>query len=361
MKLIKPTRLQWISFWLPMPVITYVLIGQMYGSDALRSIKMWMLATLPIYMISICIWYLQVALMHFIQSRFPSIKQIPVRVTLLILVSLPIMLLTMGLNFLYFHAFEIEGYQLKNGDFSTGAILGFVIVLIFLTSWEGDYILKKYKESLQEKETLEQLSIQQEFELLKSQVNPHFLFNCFNTLSSLITEDAAKADAFLNELSKVYRYLLSSNEDSLSTLQKELDFIRSYLTLLKTRYGAGLEMQIDINKKYEHYLIPSLTLQLLVENAVKHNVVSKSSPLLIDIFTTTGNKLVVNNNLQKKTQKVTSTKIGLENIKAKYELLNKHEFRVLQDDKNFTVILPLIWQNTMNQKQKNKTIAFLNL
>ena len=117
----------------------------------------------------------------------------------------------------------------------------------------------------------------------------------------------------------------------------------------------------DVNRKYEHYLIPSLTLQLLVENAVKHNVVSKSSPLLIDIFTTTGNKLIVNNNLQKKTQNVVSTKIGLDNIRSKYELLNKHEFRVLEDDKNFTVVLPLIWQNTLTQKQKPKTVALSNL
>jgi len=361
MKLIKPTKLQWISFWLPMPVITYITMGLMYGWSFYHDKNVWLIAIPLLYAIGIVVWYMQVVIMGLIQKRFPGMRQNNKRILLLVFLELPLISIGMCFVFFLYDALHVLDYHIKQGDINSGIILGFIVNLIFLTFWEGDYILIKYKESLQEKETLEQLSIQQEFELLKSQVNPHFLFNCFNTLSSLISEDPKMADAFLNELSKVYRYLLSSNEDSLSTLQKELDFINSYHQLLKTRYGSGLQMQIDINRKYEHYLIPSLTLQLLVENAVKHNVVSKSSPLLIDIFTTTGNKLIVNNNLQKKTQNVVSTKIGLDNIRSKYELLNKHEFRVLEDDKNFTVVLPLIWQNTLTQKQKPKTIVLPNL
>jgi len=147
-------------------------------------------------------------------------------------------------------------------------------------------------------------------------------------------------------MSKVYRYLLRSNEDGLSTLQKELQFIRSYFKLLKSRYGNALEFKIEVDKKYETYLLPSLSLQLLIENAVKHNIVSKQLPLVIDIFTTTGNKLIVNNNLQLKLIKASSTGIGLENIKAKYELLEHPGFQVLEDDKNFTVVLPLLWSKT---------------
>ena len=201
-----------------------------------------------------------------------------------------------------------------------------------------------------EKEQLEQLTIRHEFETLKSQVNPHFLFNCFNTLSSLISEDKQKAEVFLNELSKVYRYLLRSNEDGMSTVDNEIKFIQSYYRLLQTRHGEAVQLHMEIDKRYNSYLLPSLTLQLLVENVVKHNVLSKNKPLVIDIFTTAGNKLVVNNNLQRRTVKAPSNKVGLDNIRAKYALLGHDGFQVMEDDKNFTVILPLLWSKTMDNK-----------
>jgi LytS/YehU family sensor histidine kinase len=194
------------------------------------------------------------------------------------------------------------------------------------------------------------MSLQQEFDVLKSQVNPHFLFNCFNTLSSLINEDAKKAELFLDELSKVYRYLLRNNEAGLSTLQNELKFIESYFRLLKTRHGDAVQFQVEADKRYENYLVPSLSLQMLVENAVKHNVLSKNKPLMIDIFTAAGNKLIVNNNLQRRTVKGPSNRIGLDNIKMKYQLLAQKGFHVMEDEKNFTVVLPLIWNNNIGKQ-----------
>jgi LytS/YehU family sensor histidine kinase len=216
--------------------------------------------------------------------------------------------------------------------------------------WEADYTIREWKSSLIEKEKLQQLNLQQEFEALKSQVNPHFLFNCFNTLSSLITEDKKQAETFLNELSKVYRYLLRNNEDGLSSLQTELRFIQSYYRLLKTRHGDAVQLSIETDKKYDQYLLPSLSLQLLVENAVKHNVLSKNKPLIIDIFTTAGNKLVVSNNLQLRTLKAPSNKVGLQNIKSKYELLNQTGFQILKDQKTFIIVLPLIWNKVADEK-----------
>jgi LytS/YehU family sensor histidine kinase len=224
-----------------------------------------------------------------------------------------------------------------------GMIVGFCVNLIFETLYESDFVLSKYKQSLIEKEAMRQYSTKQEFDTLKDQVNPHFLFNCFNTLSSLITEDKQKADVFLNELSKVYRYLLRNNEDGLSTVENEIRFIRSYYRLLQTRHGEAVQLNIEIDKRYESYQLPSLSLQLLVENVVKHNVLSKNKPLVIDIFSTAGNKLVINNNLQRRTVKVPSNKVGLENIRAKYLLLKQSGFQVMEDKNNFTVVLPLIW------------------
>jgi LytS/YehU family sensor histidine kinase len=121
--------------------------------------------------------------------------------------------------------------------------------------------------------------------------------------------------------------------------------------LLQTRHGEAVQLTIEIDKRYYAYLLPSLTLQLLVENVVKHNVLSKTKPLSIDIFTTAGNKLVVNNNLPRRSAKAPSNKVGLENIKAKYELLKQPGFRVIEDAKNFTVVLPLIWNNPAETKK----------
>jgi LytS/YehU family sensor histidine kinase len=143
----------------------------------------------------------------------------------------------------------------------------------------------------------------------------------------------------------VYRYLLQNNDDGLSTLENELQFIKSYFKLLETRHGDAVQLNMQIDKRYEPYLLPSLSLQLLVENVVKHNVVSKAAPLEIDIFTIAGNKLVVNNNMIRRAVKAPSNKVGLENIKAKYNLLKQSGFQVMEDEKNFTVVLPLIWNN----------------
>jgi two-component system, LytTR family, sensor kinase len=146
----------------------------------------------------------------------------------------------------------------------------------------------------------------------------------------------------LDELSKVYRYLLSNNQESISTVENEIKFILSYFQLLLTRFGKADELNIKIEKQFNSYLLPSLTLQLLVENAVKHNSLSKNQPLIIDIFTTANKKLIINNNLQRSTINVHSNGIGLNNIKSKYLLLKQKDFQVIQSKEKFTVILPLI-------------------
>ena len=266
---------------------------------------------------------------------------------------IPFMSLSVSIIFFIYDRLHILGYNFNVEDFKAGLLVGFCVNLLFETLYEADYLLEKYKESLQEKETFRQLSVAQEFDALKNQVNPHFLFNCFNTLSSLIGEDKTKAEAFLNELSKVYRYLLRNNEDGLSSVENEVRFIQSYYKLLQTRHGEAVKLNIQVDKKYYPYLLPSLSLQLLVENVVKHNVISKTEPQVIDIFTTAGNKVVVNSNIRRRNARVLSNKVGLNNIHAKYFLLNQPGFQVMEDEKNFTVVLPLIWNNSSSIPETN--------
>jgi two-component system LytT family sensor kinase len=149
----------------------------------------------------------------------------------------------------------------------------------------------------------------------------------------------------VEELSAVYRYLLRSNEQEVIPLEEEIRFIQSYEVLLKTRFGNGFRIEYRIDPEHLDHLLPPLTLQLLVENAVKHNVVSVSEPLVIQIFTTESDRLHVHNNLQRKNRAVPSSKVGLANIQNKYRLLRQTEPEIQESDGQFKVILPLIKSN----------------
>lgn len=177
---------------------------------------------------------------------------------------------------------------------------------------------------------------------LQSQVNPHFLFNSLNTLSSLIDESPRQAGAFVDELSSVYRYLLRANDQPLTTLREELAFIQSYYHLLKTRHGNGLSLRIAVAERCLDAQLPPLTLQLLVENAVKHNVVLPEQPLSIEIFTDPTGQLVVENNLQRKTTRVLSNGVGLSNILTQYRMLGQATPTVSDEAGRFVVKLPLV-------------------
>lgn len=352
MKWFKPPKLQLYSFLFSMPVIDLALHQVMFGARLWQEWQLWVFSFPLIFGVGLVSWYSHISYDHFIEKKFPGLKQSFARIAWKSLVVLFIMPPSVLFIFLLYDRLGIMGYSIKEWDLLKGLAIGLCVNLVFETLYESDYMLGKYKESVMEREQLRQASLQQEFDTLKGQVNPHFLFNCFNTLSSLITEDREKADTFLNELSKVYRYLLRNNEDGLSTVQNEIRFIESYYRLLQTRHGEAVQVHMEIDKRYDQYLLPSLTLQLLVENVVKHNVLSRNKPLVIDIFTTAGNKMVVNNNLQRRTVKAPSNKVGLENIRSKYALLKQTGFQVMEDKNNFTVVLPLIWNNVTEGNYK---------
>lgn len=346
----KPTSIEWISFLTMMPCLGLLLNHLLFPDRNFFDTEVWMYSYPVIIVQGAVSWYMHILVMHWLRIRFPNIQQTNKRLLILGLSHVALISITFTLLFTVYDATGFLGYKMDGSQLRIALLLGIALTLVATTMWEADYTFKQWKKSIAEKEKMEQLTIRQEFETLKSQVNPHFLFNCFNTLSSLISEDRKQAEVFLNELSKVYRYLLRNNEDGVSTLQTEIRFIQSYYRLLKTRHGEAVQLNIETDKKYDNYLLPSLSLQMLVENAVKHNVLSKNMPLNIDIFTTTGNKLVVSNNLQARTVKAPSNKIGLDNIKTKYALLKQPGFQILQDKKSFSVVLPLIWNKVPETK-----------
>ncbi len=349
MRFIKPPKLELYSFLFSMPLISAIVNLILYDDRLWTDFRVWIYSVPFIYIIGIPSWYLHVLYADWIEKKYPELNQSRKRITGKALVLVFVMSPSLLLIFFIYHQFHILDYQFENIHLWKGLLVGVCINLIFETLYEADYVFSKMKESALEKEAMLQLAVHQDFDCLKNQVNPHFLFNCFNTLSSLISIDKQRAELFLNELSKVYRYLLKKNEEGVSTVASEIKFIESYYNLLQTRYGDAVHLNFQIDKRYHTYLLPSLSLQLLVENAVKHNALSKSRPLVIDIFTAAGNKLVVNNNLQRLAVKTPGNKVGLENIKSKYALLKHTGFQVMEDEKNFTVVLPLIWNQQQNQ------------
>ncbi|MFY7839364.1 MAG: sensor histidine kinase [Lacibacter sp.] len=361
MKLIKPPKLELYSFLFSMPLIDVALNVVLYKQRIWIDGSVWLISFPLMFLLGTISWFLHIQYENWVETKYPELNQTKQRIALKAAAFLLIMQPSVLLIFYVYDHFHILGYTIEKSDLLKGMFIGFSVNLVFETLYEGDYALTKYKETYAEKETLQELSLQTEFDALKNQVNPHFLFNCFNTLSSLITVDRQRAEEFLNELSIVYRYLLRNNEEGLSTLANEINFIKSYYRLLQTRHGEAVEIHIEIDKRYEPYLLPSLTLQLLVENVVKHNALSKNKPLVIDIFTMAGNKLVVNNNLQRRTVKAPSNNVGLENIKTKYTLLKQPGFQVMENEKNFTVVLPLIWKPVESESDRlKKEKLFIN-
>ncbi len=342
MKFHKPPAYEFHGFLISMPLIGWYIHYILYGDRIYHDPRLWFISFPILFILAMGSWYMHFQYHSYITGLFPGLNLTAKRIFFKLFVYPLVMVPSVIIIHFIYARFHLFGYSYNSAALKGWLLQGVVVNLVFETLWEVIYIIQQYKENLTEKELLQQMKTEQEFENLKAQVNPHFLFNCFNTLAGLISEDKTRADRFLNELSKVYRYLLSANQDDLTTLSNEIRFIQSFLELLKTRYGTALQVEIHVNEEYFSCLLPSLSLQMLVENAVKHNVVSKKEPLYIELHTAEGPVLIVKNTLQPKQAKETSTGIGLKNIQAKYYLLNESHFEAGIKNGMYVVKLPLI-------------------
>jgi ligand-binding sensor domain-containing protein len=196
------------------------------------------------------------------------------------------------------------------------------------------------EKQIEKEEALKRKNIEFQLENLKSQINPHFLFNSFNTLSTLIDEDQKLAVSFVENLSDFYRYTLKYRDNDLITVKEEKELTENYVFLLRQRHGESLKVYCSIALPESDYLIPPLTLQLLIENAVKHNVTSRERPLSIEVTSGDG-KLMVSNNLQLKLEPVRSTRMGLQNISARFEILGGKPVEIKKTEEAFCVIVHL--------------------
>ena len=216
----------------------------------------------------------------------------------------------------------------------------YVILILVIGILLALYI--KYRENkLKQKQVVIQERIKFQFENLKSQINPHFLFNSFSTLIALIESDQEEAIEYVDELSTLFRNILEYRDQDTIGIEEELSIIDNYYQLQRKRYGGNLELKIEQDVRNESFKIPPMTLQLLIENAIKHNVVSKNKPLKIKVYLEEP-FLFVENNLQLKNDEVKSTGIGIQNIIERYKLISEKEIRITQTGDLFKVGLPII-------------------
>jgi two-component system LytT family sensor kinase len=213
------------------------------------------------------------------------------------------------------------------------SISGIVII-------NSSYFFKNWKQAAVNEEKLKREKLAIEYEALKNQVNPHFLFNSLTALSSLVYKDQEKAVAFIREFSNVFRYVLESREKEVVDLATEKKFLLSVSYLNQIRYEESLEIIINLSDATDKYIIP-MALQMLLENAIKHNSISVNKPLKVEIMEENG-YVVVKNNLQPKKSEIISNKIGLENIKSRYKYLSDKDVLVENSNGEFVVKIPVL-------------------
>lgn len=229
------------------------------------------------------------------------------------------------------------GFRIQRPFWQTG----WFIALLFVVALSAFYLFLKIRDRrLQKLERMERERINFQFQTLRSQVNPHFLFNSFNTLLNVIELDKNRALTYVEKLSDFFRSILAYRDAEVISLEEELRVVKDYYFLQQQRYGDNFSLQIDLDHP-EHYAVPPLLLQLLVENALKHNIVSRNKPLRVEIYLS-HRHLVVRNNLQRKTESEAGTRIGLTNIKKRYQMLTDQPIYIEEEGSYFTVRLPII-------------------
>ncbi|MFN8347328.1 MAG: histidine kinase [Spirosomataceae bacterium] len=289
----------------------------------------------------ILIWELTVGWVLYVRRRYEHIHQTRQRVLTTIL---GYVFLTVILQIIMVGAIDLADISFASITLRTYAVniaFGLIFTSVIGSAYEAAYYLEKYGKAVQESEAVKKEGLQNQYDSLKNQVNPHFLFNSLNCLSALISEDKQRAGLFLDELSSVYRYLLQAGQKPMVTLSEEIRFLNAYRYLLDTRFGEVLQWKLDVNEYFADHLLPSLTLQILIENALRHNQLLTDQPLTFWIQTNVNGELVVRNTIMRKRTSVTPSQGRLAKLAANFEVLGFPQPIIEDDERYFTVRIAL--------------------
>lgn len=325
------------SFFIP-----FIFMGNRFDREPRFTASLY----LSVLIITTVIWTGNRLILIWARIRYPEFAQVKRRIivqslamfvfTITANLSLGVLLEICGLEHNHLHG-EYDWYRVYINSNFAALFCSLAVVAIY----ESIYFMNELRKSVEEKEMLKSENLKAQLSALKIQVNPHFLFNNLNTLSSVIPENPRQAVDFVQQLSKVYRHILEVRDENSIILAEELEVLKAYAFLLETRFGENIDININVPKEKLRNKIVPLSLQILMENAIKHNIVSSDKPLKIDVYTQNG-CLVVCNNLQKKNQVNESTGIGLDNLRNRYRLLGNKEIKVMESENTFTVSIPII-------------------
>ncbi|MEO1516581.1 MAG: histidine kinase [Bacteroidota bacterium] len=292
------------------------------------------------------LWLGNGILSNYFSSRYSWIHQ-PGKTFVLVslsVVSYTVLAMTIFICIWSFLVYDVPiGKTLSEIEVNT--FTTFIVITLFVALFmHGRSFLSELRTSMLEAEKFKREVISSQFETLKNQVNPHFLFNSLNVLSTLVHKDPNLADKFIKQLSDVYRYVLDVKEREVVPLREELKALEAYVFLCKIRFSDNLQVDIDLGED-DNSMIPPLTLQMLVENAIKHNIVSNARPLRITIKREGERYLLVQNNLQKKSSMEEGTGLGLPNIRQRYRFLADEEVIISEVAGFFSVKIPVLKMN----------------
>lgn len=332
-----------IALAIPMPII----VNAIYFSEQYFSSFAFFIITTVITFAELLLNFILCGyLALLIQKRFSRDDQVVLKLGFMITTFILISVLMKYFLFKFYEAVPFVNVPLNDNRLAW-VCLSIAIVNISLTFFmEGVSRFQYWKNSIQEGEKLYATYKQSQLNALKSQVNPHFLFNSLNTLSSLIENDEEKAETFLDEMSKVYNYILRSDSAKLVPLESELKFLQSYSYLLYERFGSGLQFKNSVAENDKGKLIAPLMLQVITENAFSQNIVSKNTPLVISISSQDNNTLCISHNIQRKMiSGDVDTEQGLDTMIHKYQLMGA-SLTVNDNENGRHIYIPLITERS---------------
>lgn len=315
--------------------------GAFFDVDFASYVVKWFGQFVAVFLLWLVIRWLYLVLV----KRKSGLKNVKVR-----LIVIPLFLIPYYLISIWFIAYAqpyfdwaYTAYQdpAVNVQITTGAIIFFLDMILY----EALHLFVELKDTKIREERLKKENATSQLANLRNQISPHFLFNSLNTLIYLIDRDKEKSKEFVHKLSFIYQSVLDSSKKDLVSLNEELEYINAYTGLLKNRFGESLTFDFKIENKDLGKKIVPLSLQLGIENAVKHNVVSKKQPLKIDVSSSNG-FLVIANNLQKRIQNKPNSGLGLKNIANRYRLISGEEVLIDNGAENFVLKLPLLDEET---------------
>ena len=300
-------------------------------------------ACIIIFIITLCTWECSRLSYPFINKKVPLSHNIIQHVAVFFICGLIISsTITIIINYIFgIHILHQPYAALVNPLKMTLTYTVLINLLFHLLNTIFIY-QEEYRKKMVESESLKRMHAQAELLAIKQQINPHFLFNNLNVLSGLVLQKSNDANHFIEAFSQVYMHILSNQNKEFIELYKELEFLQPYMFLLTQRFPDALQLQVNIPHSYQNCYIIPVALQMLVENAIKHNVISAKKPLVIKIFTDENNTLIVQNEIRPKLSSEPSTYGGLNNIRKRYQLITGKEIEVLKNETTFSVILPLI-------------------